>query len=118
MAIMARLLITEITATGARLVIDGDRVGIDREIPSDLLEQARLYKDEIRAELLANQARLKRAGLDRLVAASCGLPLSRAELEDFFKGDLEALGRGEGTLLGLKTAVNWLAFHLGKVPIH
>ncbi|MDQ5770818.1 hypothetical protein [Thiothrix subterranea] len=46
-------IINDITATGARFVLDADGVGLDRIIPDDLLELARQHKFAIKRELEA-----------------------------------------------------------------
>ena len=113
----ARAIIKQVTASGARFILDGDRVGIDRLVPAELLELARQHKEAIRGELAATQARLKSAGLAQLVQAARGLPATLDELAEFFSDDLEDFGTGVVKPEGIRQACEWVVFrHWGRHP--
>ena len=102
-------IINDITATGARFVLDADGVGLDRIIPDDLLELARQHKFAIKRELEAQQAAIRAEGIRLLKVAAHGLPLDFAELQAFFSNDLPDFGTGEVTQAGIRKACEWFA---------
>ncbi len=51
----AQQIIKEVSATGARFVIDGDEIGLTQVIPDELLNKARLNKSAIKRILLSLQ---------------------------------------------------------------
>lgn len=110
MAMNALTIIKQVAKAGARFVIDGEKVGLDRLVSAELMALARDHKDAIRAELEAPSARLKAAGLKRLKAATAGLPLDFAELQAFFSDDLESFGAGEVQQAGIRKACEWFAY--------
>ena len=103
-------IISDITATGARFILDADGVGLDRIIPDGLLELARQNKHEIRRELESQQAAIRDEGLKRLKSAAQGLPVSFQELSSFFAGDLQSFGIGEVKQAGIRKACEWFAY--------
>ena len=102
-------IINDITATGARFVLDADGVGLDRIIPDHLLELARQHKFAIKRELEAQQAEFRVEGIKRLEMAAKGLPVTSNELKAFFADDLVSFGTGEVTQAGIRKACEWFA---------
>ncbi|WML91253.1 hypothetical protein RCF98_02600 [Thiothrix lacustris] len=102
-------IISDITATGARFVVDADGVGLDRIIPDDLLELARQHKYAIKRELIAQQAAIRLEGIRRLKVAAHGLPLDFPELQAFFEGDIHDFGSGGVSPAGIRKACEWFA---------
>jgi siroheme synthase len=102
-------IINDITATGARFVLDADGVGLDRAIPDDMLELARQHKYAIKRELEAQQKAIRAEGIKRLKVAAHGLPLDFAELQAFFDGDIHDFGSGGVSPAGIRKACEWFA---------
>ncbi len=48
----AQLVMNEVSATGARFVIEGDDIGLTQTVPDELLLKAKTHKSEIRKILL------------------------------------------------------------------
>ena len=64
---------------------------------------------------ISNASELKNQGVKRLEAAAKGLPVTIAELVDFFAGDLVSFGQGEVKQVGIEQAVKWFVYqHLGR----
>ncbi|MBO0612957.1 hypothetical protein [Thiothrix fructosivorans] len=102
--------INDITATGARFVVDAGDVWLDRPIPDDLLEIARQQKEPIRQELEAQRAAIRLNGVELLSMAAQGLPLDFAELLAFFDGDIHDFGSGGVSPAGIRKACEWFAY--------
>ena len=63
----------------------------------------------------SNASELKNQGVKRLEAAAKGLPVTIAELVDFFANDLVSFGQGEVKQVGIEQAVKWFVYqHLGR----
>lgn len=108
-------IINDITATGARFVLDADGIGLDRIIPAHLLELARQHKQAIKLELEAQQKAIRAEGIKRLKVAAHGLPVDLDELLSFFADDLQDIATGAINPGGLQQAVEWFTYsHLKR----
>lgn len=100
-------IIRDISATGAKFVINENGIGLDRTIPVELLSLAKQNKDAIRLELEAQQ---RREGIRNLRLAAQGLKLNFEELARFFEIDLMDFGNGAVSMAGIRKAAEWFAY--------
>ena len=86
------------------------------EITSDVINQAIENKGNITQESQNHKNHshkhtdLKKAGLARLAEASKGLPVTLAELAEFFADDLQDFGSSEVKQAGIRQACEWYAY--------
>lgn len=92
------------------------------EIANPAILQSTDYKDELSRNSRnsrnsnSNAPELKKQGIEKLAVAAQGLPVTLAELEEFFAHDLQAFGEGKVKQATIKQVVEWYVLkHLGRV---
>lgn len=96
----AQQIIKEVSATGARFVIEGDDIGLTQVVPDELLNKARLNKSAIKQILLSLQKQKINRPKVWCLKIKTGESINTMTVIDPERLDNEAFGKSQALVFG------------------